>query len=210
MAKPDALGFDPTVVPVRALDGTVQHDITVGPQQETYRTLDMLWGTDTKRVVGHGTRVWKVRKVESTSGELVGAAVVLKDAWVDKHREREGTINARIRASAGALSSDDQARLSKVLLTVECHGDVSIAGQPDCTRPWVEPPLPYERENCAKRVARARPRAPVVEQCHYRIVFSELCRPLREETSLSTVFDALEEAAEGRRTFYTHAISLTL
>ena len=65
-AQPDALGFDPTIIPVKESDGTLQYDITIGsggPKQETYRTLSLLWGADTNRVVGHGTRVWKARRV---------------------------------------------------------------------------------------------------------------------------------------------------
>ena len=191
-AEHHALGFDPTITLVKSPEGRTQYDITVcsgTSEWRVFRTVDVLFDAGSHCVVGRGTRVWKVREVDSATGDMVGEPLVLKDAWVDKHREREGNINARIRESASTLSAADRAQLDKILLTVLCHGDVVVAGAPDRTIATLDARSPTAEHGTAAPSDR--------DQAHYRIVFREVCIPLSEELALSTVFGALADVCEG-------------
>lgn len=116
-------------------DGAAQYNILVRSEtgeEQAYRTLELLYEQGAEYLVGRGTRVWKALKIEN--GEEVGEPVVLKDAWVDHHREREGTINSRVRESAITRNHRDVFDMG--LLTILSHGDVFVAAAPDRT-PWL-------------------------------------------------------------------------
>ena len=121
---------------------------------------------------------------------------MLKDAWVDAHRERPGQIDAKIRESAAALSEADQAQLSRILLTIVCHGDVLVADAQDCTKAWSHP-----REATGEahsKTVRHRVLAPsVVPQVRYRVVFREVCTSLNDVSSLPSVYNVLANVCEG-------------
>lgn len=99
-AEPQDVGFDPTMTLLKQEDGTARYDILVRSEtgeEQLYRTLELLHNQGAEYLVGRGTRVWKAVKIEN--GEEVGEPVVLKDAWVDHHRKREGTINSSTQES---------------------------------------------------------------------------------------------------------------
>ena len=170
------------MVPRRGSDGSIQYDVCVpscdGPH--VYRTTDILYDGGFGTLAGRGTRVWKARRLDA-AGEMTGEPVALKDAWVDRHREREGDISARIRQSSSVLEPEDHELLNNMLLTVLDHGDVYISGLPDRTRllPTVVPQNEFSG------------------QVHYRIVCAEVGIPLREETSLHAVYQALVDVCGG-------------
>ena len=197
-----ALGFDPTVVLVEVPGSPLQYDITVAsgtPEQQVYRTAGVLADPGSQYVVGRGTRVWKARRLDTQTGEVVGEPVALKDAWVDSHREREGDINQRIRTSAASLPDVNRARLEQLLLTVVCHGDVIIDGVQDRTRPCTDRnPATGLHDSSPKRIKHQHPAPLQVAQTHYRIVFREVGKSLREESSLPVVFSALADTCEGK------------
>ena len=180
------------MTPVPSASGELQYDIAVHSadhQLGVYRTSELLSNAGSRYVQGRATRVWAARKIDPVTGEPIGGPVVLKDAWVDSHREREGDTVARIRQAASSMPGNDRTRLDDALLTVIFHGDLTIADRPDRTRV-----LPTET---AQRKQHVHPAASKTSQTHYRIIFQELCTPLREVTSLSTIFEALANACEG-------------
>lgn len=195
-AEPHHLGFDPTMTRLENGDGTAQYDIMVRTdtgEELVYRTIELLSTPDVAYTVGRGTRVWKAIKTEH--GHITGEPVALKDCWVDSHREREGIINARIRAAA-TLPTPAYI-IPRSLLTVLCHGDVVVSGIEDRTRVLQvheEAAIPSPRGSSDDSSLDA---SSVSEQVHYRIVFQEVGRDLTETTSLCVIFRALMDAANG-------------
>ncbi|KAJ3541551.1 hypothetical protein NM688_g6067 [Phlebia brevispora] len=196
-AEPADYGLDPTM---RLLDDGRRYDITVhstiGPPR-IYRTIDLLYISDHYTIHGKGTRVWKV--IEVKDGHEVGVPVVLKDSWVDPDRRAEGTIIEDVRSR----SSSSDGTLDPPCPTVECHGDVYLDNEGrkilDCTRRSGEDGLftsvavgSRGQIGCTAGESEAAAAGHLV---HYRIVFREICRPLEDETSLSTVFRALSRAS---------------
>ncbi|KAJ3558269.1 hypothetical protein NM688_g1025 [Phlebia brevispora] len=121
-AKPHELGWDPTMTRV----GKGQYDITVHIGQgetATYRTLTRLSDVGADVILGRGTRVWEVMRV--VQGVLVGPPLTLKDIWIDDDRPREADIYRELRKSA--VTEEQKEILNRVLLEVECHGDVFIS-----------------------------------------------------------------------------------
>ena len=75
---------------------------------------------------------------------------------------------------------EDHELLNELLLTVLDHGDVHVADSPD-----------YTQELPEEKIKEPSGRA------HYRIVHAEVGIPLREETSLQIIFEALVEVCGG-------------
>ena len=188
------LGFDPTMIPFKADNGSIQYTIDVtsaGGATETYRTTSILFDGGSDVLFGHGTRVWKAVKLDSL-GHPSGQPVALKDSWVDGYREREGDISSRIRESSLSLSHDDRTCLNELLLTVVGHGDVRTFGSADCTRHIF---INDDEEPTA--AAELNAKSHHAGKVHYRIVFAEIGKPLHEETSLRAIYGALEGACIG-------------
>ena len=145
----------------------------------TYRTLALITDSGAFDLLGRGTRVWKAVRI--VNGEETGAPVVLKDAWVDSDREREGDIHWR------RLHSDyferERPELKEHFIAVEVHGDVMLMGSADCT------PCSFRGPSNAHVRSRS--------QTHYRIVYSEIGESLRNITSLRTIFQTLGDAVRG-------------
>ena len=169
--------------------GVPRYDIVVqsGTGEEcVYRTSRTLFDGGSEDVLSKGTRVWEALRVDPTSGATFGEPVALKDSWVGQHREREGSILARIRESAALLDEADRARLEGGIVTVVDHGDVVVGGENDCTRSTV-----WKNTKGFNRI-RYGTYTPVV-QAHYRAVYQEVCSPLCSEMSLVTAFTAVAE-----------------
>ena len=193
-AEDHELGFDPTMKVVKASDGTSQYEITVRDEagdERLYRTIKVLSASGGRYLIGRGTRVWKA--VEIVDGVEVGDPVALKDCWVDSHREREGTITARIRASP--MNDEDKEQLHKVLITVLTHGDVFVDDACDRTR--VNPRSRKDDDLQARNREGAAHSKPDRYQIHYRIVYLEVGVPLSEFTLLSDVYKTLGDACVG-------------
>ncbi|KAJ3552849.1 hypothetical protein NM688_g3933 [Phlebia brevispora] len=191
------LGYDPTMTLIDQDNGLTNYHITVrtlSGEEQVYRTIQLLSEPATEYLIGRGTRVWKAVKVQD--GQETGPPVALKDAWVDSHREREGTIDARIRSSA--MTDSQKKGVAKGLLTVLCHGDVVIAGTYDRTVSVKEhlsvtahTPLDDYRDPSANHLV------------HYRIVYKEVGTSLDGVTSLAAVYKALKEVACNLLTLYS-------
>ena len=192
------LGFDPTITRLLEVDGREQYDILLPCKNgavQVFRTLDVLYdGSD--QILGRGTRVWKAQRV--VSDELVGEPVALKDSWVDDYREREGSIDARIRQAAFSLKKEDRDRLERCLLTVIGYGDVTIGDHPDRTLPVPADRL-VRKTSCSTlhRETSCIPVAPSTLLTHHRIAYREIGKPLRTETSLGDVFKAIVDVCGG-------------
>ena len=184
------------MTPVLSSTGLYQYNIVVRSdtgEECVYRTSRLLFDGGSDDVLSKGTRVWEALRVDSESGETMGQPVVVKDSWVWRHREREGSILARIRDSASVLSESEREHLQDSLVTVVHHGDVRIHGESDCTRS-----TSWEATRSLNNDTQSHLQfdAPVV-QIHYRAVYKEVCRPLRTEACLATVFASVAEICSG-------------
>ena len=193
-AEPHHLGFDPTMTIAETSGGHLQYDLAVRSDDgevQVYRTSRVLFDGGLDNPFGKGTRVWEAFLVDPDSGETTGEPVVLKDSWVGRHREREGNILARIRQSASSLNEADRAALESALISVVHHGDVLVSANADCTRA-----LPHEGIKSFGNLCRTVHVPPI--QSHYRIVYRELCRPLRTETCIASVFSAVRDVCHSK------------
>ena len=175
--------------PVLQADGSLQYDITVrsaGGDEEVYRTQESLFHPPITTILARDTRVWKAVRLDH--GVEVGEPVVLKQAWVEDRRPREGTTMANIRARAHGDPVKEH--LNSVLLTVLIHGDVAVEGMPDRTRR-----LPGDDR--PKQPGVFRLVDPPFQRVHYRIVFKEFCKSLAEETSLLVITKAIADTSNG-------------
>ncbi|PSR97286.1 hypothetical protein PHLCEN_2v4349 [Hermanssonia centrifuga] len=197
-AQRHQLGWDPTMKVLADSKQSTKYEITVrseNGEENTFRTWHSLSDSSTEQLLGRGTRVWKA--IRTQDGKDCGEPVALKDAWVDHDREREGDVFTRLRQSG--ISAAHTVVLDKCFLTVQCHGDVFISGNRDCTVAWL--PSISQATPAANGAPVAGPSSaisadvPHRQQAHYRVVFEEVGKPLANETSLCTVFKILAGAA---------------
>ena len=197
------------MTPCQRRNSERQYDITVRSArgtEEVYRTLQLLACPERYRPKSRGTRVWKAVRLEN--GEPCGEPVVLKQAWVDVTREREGTMHTNILQAA--LSEECQSSLQDSLLTTLTHGDVFVAGRQDCTRrvPVDDTDDVDDAESAsdladhtASYVSSTKGRvtswwSSTIQQVYYRAVYKEIGVPLHHLSSLKTVFSVLAEACK--------------
>lgn len=135
-ASKEELGWDPTMK--CRWNGVVgspfQYDITVRhmdtKQDVVYRTQELVSDVGANHIRGRGTRVWRVKKV-SKNHRVGKTDFILKDAWVDSGRTREGKVLAKIRGST--KDPEVIAKLDEILLHMSMHGDVYIGDTMDQT-----------------------------------------------------------------------------
>lgn len=117
-----------------AAESPFQYDITVRDkdteEDRVYRTEELISDVGADHIRGRGTRVWKVHEVLADGG-LSSNLRVLKDAWIDSDRMREGQIMDEILSSTD--DPEKKAQLEAILLTKETHGDVYVDGVADHT-----------------------------------------------------------------------------
>lgn len=171
-------------------------------------------GADTLR--GRGTRVWEVIELDNGGKEKGGRTFALKDVWIDDGRAREGDILEKIRHTV-----KDRSRVLDIVntyfLTTFTHGDVFVGGDADKTRRWTMPTdsnvlevktTPKEFGRIASNLApvgaisvdpnsKMQALQSFSTKSHYRIVFNEVGKTIREVESLRTVFKCLTEAVVG-------------
>jgi hypothetical protein len=113
-----SLGFDTTIQPVK--DG--QFDITVhsNSSTRTFRTIRTISSYSAEPLRGQATRIFEAIELDG-DGKPIGSPVVLKDAWIDSDRKREGDILAELHAAA---DEEGKRLIEKLFLTTICHGDV--------------------------------------------------------------------------------------
>src|ERR1700722_16724701 len=128
------LGWDPSIQRV-LVDGKMCYEIKVHEKrdeqifQSVYRTFKVVSDVGAIGLRGLGTRVFLAHPLDE-NGEVDGDPVVLKDAWVDVTRPREGQIRE---ALLEAADEQDREVLERHTMTVLYSGDVLINGEPDNT-----------------------------------------------------------------------------
>ena len=170
---------------------------------QTYRTKQLLSDAGGVYLQGRGTRVWTAVRLEN--GSETGELVVLKDSWVDEYREREGSINNRIRRAA--VLQEDRDKLDASIVQVALYGDVYVAGVPDRTRlvPDSECLIGLVLQSLSaitdrvnpRRAASSKKRLFTGPQIHTRIVYKDVGRPISNARLLSPFFSALAKVTEG-------------
>ncbi|KAG8793263.1 hypothetical protein FRC12_003333 [Ceratobasidium sp. 428] len=101
------LGFDPDftlTVPPKTTSS--QHDITVRSPNKTrsvYHPVETLSEVGAESLMGRGTRVWKVQKLDDT-GKPLDPLYALKDVWVRDDRPAEHEVIAEIKESCPEYS----------------------------------------------------------------------------------------------------------
>ncbi|QRW10339.1 kinase domain protein [Ceratobasidium sp. AG-Ba] len=125
------LGYDPDFELVDASVHPPRYDITVrspGKLKAVYRTVKVLSEIGADNLIGRGTRVWEVQKLDSNN-KPSGPHYALKDVWVHGDRPIE---HETIRKITGEFPA-----YSKYFLTVLDAGfvpaDVNDPSQPDDT-----------------------------------------------------------------------------
>ena len=130
-AKPEQLGWDPTMRLVTIDRRNLQYDITVSDKDHTeplvYRTMRLISNVGACTIRGRGTRVWEVQRV-GPDGKPDGQSRVLKDSWPDSDRTPEWDIMESIRKD-----TPQQHVLHRALLTIEARGHVTIGNANDQT-----------------------------------------------------------------------------
>ena len=118
-------------------DGYSQYDIVVRSMNgtcQTYRTRRLISDAGGTYLHGRATRVWEAVRLEK--GVETDEIVALKDSWVDEYRDREASINARVREAG--TSQEERDKLGEMIMQVVAYGDVHIADVPDRTRTNVD------------------------------------------------------------------------
>lgn len=134
----ESLGRDMTMTTIWNGDvhTTPQYDIQVQSREDdlspivlrTFRTTELISSIGAEAIRGRGTRVWKVNEV--VRGRVnKKKTYVLKDAWVDSDRMREGKVVATIREDAEKQLEDEKEKevLLRCLLTTLVEGDVVLS-----------------------------------------------------------------------------------
>ena len=179
-------------------DGAKQYDITVrteGGVNQVYRTKSVLSDRGDSNLLGGGTRVWAAVRVEN--GEERGELVALKDSWVDAQREREGSLNFKIRAAGTTQQEHNQ--IDGAVVRVLAYGDVHVAGVRDCTKEA----LTSARLHVVPRASVTDILIPLVVsensriQVHSRVVYADIGQPIDRPVSVTEFFSSLAQAAQG-------------
>ena len=114
-------------------DGSHQYDVLLRLEDgtcETYRTRRLLSDGGGVHLHGRGTRVWEAVRLEN--GKETADIVALKDSWVDDYRDREVSLNSRIRETAASQSERDMLR--EMMVQINAQGDVYVSDKLDRTR----------------------------------------------------------------------------
>lgn len=204
-------------------EGPPQYDIVVRDKEKetetTFRTKRIISniGADTLR--GRATRVWEVIELDFGGKEKDVATCVLKDAWVDDDRAREGKIMEDIKAAAQKQGPEFLELVDICFLTTITYGDVYVNGRSVKTRQRDIPANvallgvnknPGEFNGVASNLApvgtiasEPGPGKSAIQyfatKTHHRIVFKEMGVTIRDVPSLHTVFKCLEQAVIGKR-----------
>ena len=204
------------------LDITVRNSST--GVETTYRTRRLLSNIGADAVKGRGTRVWEVRELDS-EGKERSTPLVLKDVWIDSDRKSEGAILYAVHSKDG-VPEDVREMLDKFFVHVENEGNVYVDGVPDHTRNVMLKghTLPEDLDRVfvpadlrgrpmvgsahldvqgSAAVAPAEnepePPPPYAGKYHYRIVYKELGKTIRQVSSLSEAFGHLSDVVTGKR-----------
>ena len=188
-----------------------------------FRTDGLINDDGAKSPLGRGTRVWRVARLVDGKLDTSSLGRVLKDAWVDEDRDREGKILENIINESE--SEEERQIIAALFLTPVVSGDVIVEGKPDSTRGCITGatkipdttlfPLQVPSDHKASHnnnttssntqsprivPATEEQRAKILkysQKQHHRIVFVEECVPLSKQTSLLQVFTCLITITEG-------------
>jgi hypothetical protein len=197
-----------------------------------YRTKRLISNIGADAVQGRGTRVWEVRKLSDRNHELE-EPLVLKDAWIDDDRMSEGSILREIHNKDG-VGDNLHKLLDKYFLHVEDDGQVYIRDVLDHTREVMlkghmlpdqcgSIPVLEERRDRNKATSSLQVQGAIVihapepkkppqysGKVHYRIVYKEFGKTIREVESMSEAFKYLSGVAEGEHSLAIRYYILTV
>ena len=128
----DELGWDPTMRPVlRSGGGCVYH---IDVDGETYETRETLSSSSGEELLGHATRVWRVRRLGSDGSGSEDASFVLKDVWIKDDREPEHLLLERLLNDVEEkYGTEIRNKLTSHLLVPVAHCFVRVNGEEDHT-----------------------------------------------------------------------------
>ncbi|EED78862.1 predicted protein [Postia placenta Mad-698-R] len=188
-----------------------------------YRTIRWLSDEGANGLRGRGTRVWEVCIFDND--EEGDERFALKDQYIDADRQREGMIIEELRNAKTKKSIRDIIDRSLLTVErhgdvyVEGMHDhtrnlMTRRGEPNPYLSFKLQQIPEDGETMTAKLSKQAPAgvghyqtpeelrtAPAQKiytyhpKVHYRIVFKEVCKPLREYTSLKEVFEILINAA---------------
>ena len=210
------LGWDPTIK--RVGDNKKPcYEITVYGQSggtRTFRTIEIISLTKAEAILGSATRVWRCVELDGQHNPIHNRFFALKDVWVDSDKSTEGTNYEELMKAA--RSSGELwvlGALEDTLLTIECHGYVSVDGVPQATKEVPDDSEAYKvvelTEHQKDGDARSfrshvfvRSHAGFIKtngpettrehrKFHYRIVFSDAGDQLHLQTSLWRIFSSI-------------------
>ncbi|THH29963.1 hypothetical protein EUX98_g4223 [Antrodiella citrinella] len=221
------LGFDPTVSRRIRDDKTVVYEYMVSDKGvvKLYRTVgdSALFTYLSLRLIGRGTRVWRVREV-SPDGELIGKEHALKDYWLPEDHQSEGEIQSAIfKLAAKKFGDTDYKQYFMTILhdTIVSHS--SLPQLPDTynqlgTQPSDDkhPTNAHVKSVNTKPVGGSNISSPTTNlsdyppgvtlrydpRKHCRVLFDEVGTPVREIRNHSVVFRCLAEGMQGLQVFH--------
>lgn len=200
-ADPCQLGRDPSMKLLDGDENEPQYEMTLLGEDgrlSTYRTLELLSDKGVRSFSGKGTRVWRAAYVDANGG--LGPPVIVKDAWVNANRTREGAILEQL------YNMDDSPEFQKSFkagfLTLLNHGDVVLEVHEDqriVDQTWTQPARTRDEERTPPpHTAHSTDgHGENHLKVHYRIVFEEVCTPLYQDASVSDVFRRLGQVCAG-------------
>ncbi|KAK2459545.1 hypothetical protein APHAL10511_008424 [Amanita phalloides] len=201
------LGWDETMKP-KIIGGEKRYEIKVG--DNTYETQgDALSDVVARSVVGRATRVYKVKKLQDTTGQMY----VLKDVWLAKGRRPEHTIREEILEDIErVLGENDKKKVEKHLFTPVDHCIVQVETKDkgwvdDDTHDVILRKAEFSTSNRLRVtnlnhtsdyvVTRAPPdHKNITHRYHYRIVYEELAVPLYDLKQVSLIFHLFYELVQ--------------
>ena len=131
-AERGELGWDPTMRPVIRSDNSYAYRIDV--DGETYETRETLSSSSADQLLGHATRVWRVRQLGSDGSESEDASFVLKDVWTEDDQEPEHLLLERLLNDVEEkYGAETRHKLASHLLTPVAHCFVRVNGEEDHT-----------------------------------------------------------------------------
>lgn len=219
-ATPGELGYDPNVTRLYVDDKAGKKEIVYRYHMKdgaVYETVDILSSFNSQQILGRGTRVWKVRRIEPA--DKSDNYYALKDVWLDETVKSERTIQ-----QAMFDKMKDQEDYRKHFVDIVHEEIVNIDGQEDRTKELAMRGKTVEisgRKNLfsLRETRQCEPRTPsqrgsrdtplaawnyiknVISSCqpmvHYRLVHKQVGTPLDEIKNYKTFFKALSYALKG-------------
>jgi hypothetical protein len=181
------MGLDPSVELMEHAGGSFYH---IQVDNALYKTLAILEDHRANALIGPGTRIFKVKRVDDNKDQMY----VLKDLWLTMDQKPEHQIYQEIIEDIGSLySNKDADTVKQHLLTPIDSMVVTINGVEDDTgtRKMQYYTLESPDEH-GSEITKTHHRL------HYCIVFEEYATPLSQVKMMGDVFTVLADLIKGQ------------